>query len=261
MALKATIHKAQLQLSDMDRNLYCDHSVTIARHPSETDERLVVRLLAIALNAPASLDESPLELAKDMWEPDEPSLWQKDLIMSAHPDRALREAALIMALLDNDDFKEFRFRWGAQNWLEVMRRNSPNDELMPLWNLSPETLLNLQYFVLHKDQTVAGNLQQLTDYLNDPEGERIIRHWRQCYHPGPLIMDEEFDRLLGENDALASQLETMTEGYDRLQSENADLRSQLETMGEHVAAGILNTARPASSSRDGAFTGRSYRLE
>ena len=78
MALKAIIHKAQIQLSDMDRNVYCDHSVTIARHPSETDERLVVRLLALALNAPASTDETPLELAKDMWEPDEPSLWQKD---------------------------------------------------------------------------------------------------------------------------------------------------------------------------------------
>ena len=182
-------------------------------------------------------------------------------IMSAHPDRALREAASIMALLDNDDFPEFRLRWGAQNWLEVMRRNSPNDELMPLWNLSPETLLNLQYFVLHKDCTTAGNLQQLTDYLNDPEGERIIRHWRESNHPGPLIRDEDFDRLLGENDVLASQLETMTEGYDRLEAENAELRSQLETMEEHVAAGILNTARPASSNRDGAFTGRSYRLE
>ncbi|MEY3534956.1 MAG: hypothetical protein RLZZ582_532, partial [Verrucomicrobiota bacterium] len=50
MALKATIHKAQIQLSDMDRNVYCDHSVTIARHPSETDERLMVRILAFALN-------------------------------------------------------------------------------------------------------------------------------------------------------------------------------------------------------------------
>ena len=78
MALKAIIHKAQIQLSDMDRHVYCDHSVTIARHPSETDERLMVRLTALALNAPSSQDESPLELAKDMWEPDEPSLWQKD---------------------------------------------------------------------------------------------------------------------------------------------------------------------------------------
>ena len=52
MALKATIYKAQVQLSDLDRNVYCDHSVTIARHPSETDELLPVRLLASALNAP-----------------------------------------------------------------------------------------------------------------------------------------------------------------------------------------------------------------
>ncbi|MEY2788689.1 MAG: hypothetical protein RLZZ34_1832, partial [Verrucomicrobiota bacterium] len=50
MALKAIIHKAQIQLSDMDRNVYRDLSVTIARHPSETDERLMVRLLILALN-------------------------------------------------------------------------------------------------------------------------------------------------------------------------------------------------------------------
>lgn len=78
MALKATIYKAQVQLADLDRNVYCDHSVTIARHPSETDERLLVRLLAFALNAPGDGEQPPLVLAKDMWEPDEPSLWQKD---------------------------------------------------------------------------------------------------------------------------------------------------------------------------------------
>ena len=39
MALKATIHKVRLQLADMDRNIYGDHELTIARHPSETDER------------------------------------------------------------------------------------------------------------------------------------------------------------------------------------------------------------------------------
>lgn len=78
MAIKATIYKAQLNLSDLDRNVYADHSVTIARHPSETDERMLVRLLAFALNAPADPDQPPLEFAKDMWEPDEPSLWQKD---------------------------------------------------------------------------------------------------------------------------------------------------------------------------------------
>ena len=79
MAIKATIYKAQLQLADMDRSIYGDHSVTIARHPSETDERMMIRLLAFALNAPADDHNGALEFAKDLWDADEPSLWQKDL--------------------------------------------------------------------------------------------------------------------------------------------------------------------------------------
>ena len=79
MALKATIHKAQLQLSDMDRGVYGEHLLTIARHPSETDERMMIRVLAYALNAPASNDHGALELAKSLWDTDEPDLWQKDL--------------------------------------------------------------------------------------------------------------------------------------------------------------------------------------
>jgi uncharacterized protein YaeQ len=79
MALKATIYKAQIQLADMDRNRYGDHGVTIARHPSETDERMMVRLLAFALNVPVDDHNGGLEFAKDLWDVDEPSLWQKDL--------------------------------------------------------------------------------------------------------------------------------------------------------------------------------------
>ncbi len=79
MAIKATIYKASVQLADMDRQVYCDHSRTIARHPSETDERLMIRILAFALNLPANDDLGTLEFAKDMWDPDEPGLWQKDL--------------------------------------------------------------------------------------------------------------------------------------------------------------------------------------
>ena len=79
MAIKATIFKANLQIADMDRNVYVDHAVTIARHPSETDERMMIRLLALALNLPADTDHGTLELAKDLWETDEPALWHKDL--------------------------------------------------------------------------------------------------------------------------------------------------------------------------------------
>jgi uncharacterized protein YaeQ len=79
MALKATIFKASLQIADMDRSIYADHAVTIARHPSENDERLMMRLLAFALNAPADADHGGLEFAKGLWDVDEPELWHKDL--------------------------------------------------------------------------------------------------------------------------------------------------------------------------------------
>ena len=79
MAIKATIYKANLQIADMDRNVYVDHAVTIARHPSETDERMMVRLLAMALNVPADTHHGALEFEKDLWESDEPALWHKDL--------------------------------------------------------------------------------------------------------------------------------------------------------------------------------------
>ncbi|TMH12289.1 MAG: YaeQ family protein [Betaproteobacteria bacterium] len=79
MALKATIYKASIQLADMDRQVYGDHGITLARHPSETDERMMIRLLAFALNVPASNDHGALEFAKDLWDTDEPGLWQKDL--------------------------------------------------------------------------------------------------------------------------------------------------------------------------------------
>ena len=79
MALKAIIYKANVQLSDIDRGVYGDHPLTIARHPSETDERMLIRLLAFALNVPADDEHGTLDFAKDMWDVDEPALWQKDL--------------------------------------------------------------------------------------------------------------------------------------------------------------------------------------
>lgn len=74
MALKSTIFKAELQIADMDRNYYHEHTLTLARHPSETDERLMVRLLAFALNASESLS-----FGRGLSAEDEPDLWQKDL--------------------------------------------------------------------------------------------------------------------------------------------------------------------------------------
>ncbi|MDB5764150.1 MAG: hypothetical protein JWQ21_3145 [Herminiimonas sp.] len=74
MAIKATIFKADLQIADMDRHYYQNHSLTIARHPSETDERMMVRLLAFVRHAGEALS-----FGKGLSDVDEPDLWQKDL--------------------------------------------------------------------------------------------------------------------------------------------------------------------------------------
>lgn len=74
MALKSTVFKAELQLSDMDRQHYQAYQLTLAQHPSENDERMMVRLLAFALNA-----DPALEFTKGLSTQDEPDLWQKAL--------------------------------------------------------------------------------------------------------------------------------------------------------------------------------------
>ena len=74
MALGATICKAELNVIDMDRHYYQQHSLILAQHPSETDERLMVRLLVFALHASESLS-----FTKGLSTDDEPDLWQKSL--------------------------------------------------------------------------------------------------------------------------------------------------------------------------------------
>lgn len=74
MALGATIFRASLNVADVDRHYYADHALTVARHPSETDERLMVRVLAFALHA-----HERLEFGRGIGSEDEPDLWLRDL--------------------------------------------------------------------------------------------------------------------------------------------------------------------------------------
>jgi uncharacterized protein YaeQ len=73
MALKSTIYKAELQVSDMDRHYYASHNLTLAQHPSETDQRLMARLLSFAL-----LADERLEFGKGLSSDEEPDLWRRD---------------------------------------------------------------------------------------------------------------------------------------------------------------------------------------
>ena len=74
MALKSTIFKIELQIADMDRGYYADHALTIARHPSENDERMMARVLAFAIHA-----HEALAFGNGLSTNDEPDLWRRDL--------------------------------------------------------------------------------------------------------------------------------------------------------------------------------------
>ena len=76
MALRSTVYKAEIHVADNDRAYYGSHAVTVARHPSETDERLMVRLLAYALWVEA---DERLVFTKGLSDTDEPDLWNLDL--------------------------------------------------------------------------------------------------------------------------------------------------------------------------------------
>lgn len=74
MALKATIYKVNLNIANMDEHIYQDYQLTMALHPSETVERLMVRLVAFARYA-----SEQLQFTQDLFETSEPALWEKDL--------------------------------------------------------------------------------------------------------------------------------------------------------------------------------------
>lgn len=74
MALRSTIHKCELSIADIDRSHYADYALTLARHPSETEERMMIRLLAFAL-----LAEEGLVFAGDLSSAEEPAIWSLDL--------------------------------------------------------------------------------------------------------------------------------------------------------------------------------------
>lgn len=141
MAIKATVFKAALQIADMDRHYYADHALTLARHPSETDERMMMRLLAFALYA----DES-LAFGRGMSNDEEPDLWQKDLTGAIErwidvglPDeRAIRKACGRAGQVVVISYGRAANIWWNENRSKLQRLSN-----LTVLNLASETTLAL----------------------------------------------------------------------------------------------------------------------
>lgn len=136
MALKATIFKASLQVSDLDRNYYGEHALTLARHPSETDERMMMRVLAFALNA-----HEHLAFGKGLSDQDEPDLWQRDLtgrivhwIEVGQPD----EKRLMRARGRADRVTVYNYGRGADLWWEASAARLGRASNLAVWRVPDE---------------------------------------------------------------------------------------------------------------------------
>ena len=174
MALKATIYKANLQIADMDRNLYVDHAVTIARHPSEADERMMIRLLALLLNLPADTDHGTLELAKDLWEADEPALWHKDLtgelkhwIEVGQPD----DKRLMKASSRSDRVSVYGFSQSTPIWWSGVANKITRASNIVVWQIEAAQSQALAALAARSMQ-LQVSVQDGTVYIGD--GERSV---------------------------------------------------------------------------------------
>ena len=174
MALKATVFKASVQLADMDRNVYADYALTLARHPSETDERLMVRVLAFALNAPASDLAGGLEPAKGLSDTEEPDLWQRDLtgqilhwIELGQPD----EKRLLKACGRAERVSVYAYAASVPIWWAGVANKLSRARNLAVWQLDSAASQSLAALA-QRSMRLQATVQDGTIWLGD--GERSV---------------------------------------------------------------------------------------
>lgn len=136
MALRSTVFKAEVGIADLDRHYYQDHVLTLARHPSENDARMMVRLLAFILNA-----SEFLEFGKGLSADDEPALWDKDLtgaitrwIEVGQPDERLIRKACGRA----DQVLIYAFGRAVEMWWKQNAKPFAKQDKLQVWLISAE---------------------------------------------------------------------------------------------------------------------------
>jgi len=145
MALKSTVFKAQLAVADIDHGYYADHALTLARHPSETDERMMVRLAALAFHAHALQTvlggDGTLAFGKGLSDPEEPDAWLRDFtgatrlwIEVGQPD----EVALTKACRQSEQVALYAFHHAAEVWWKGIETRLTRLANLQVWRIPAE---------------------------------------------------------------------------------------------------------------------------
>ncbi len=164
MANTATIRKARLQIADMDRHYYQSHALTLAQHPSETDARLAVRMLAFIFNASDNLSFTA-DLSSDDFEPE-------------LAERTLTGEITTWIAFGTPDEKWLR---KAANHARQVKLYAYGDRSVSVWWKQQESALqryrNLSVYQLMDDQiaAVAADVQRTMDWqCNISDGQLML---------------------------------------------------------------------------------------
>lgn len=175
MALNATIFKAELTITDMDRGYYATHALVLARHPSETDERMMVRLLAFALNA----DEA-LAFGKGLGSDDDADLWRKDLtgaiqlwiIVGLPDEKMVRKACGRAAQVRLYPYGRSAAKWWQDNGSTLARPD--NLSVIELAPAATQAMAELAQRTMQLQCTVQDGTVWLTDGARTVEIAPVI---------------------------------------------------------------------------------------
>jgi uncharacterized protein YaeQ len=170
MALKSTVYKVRLDVVDMDRNYYQEHKLTLACHPSETDERLMIRVLSFALNA-----HERLEFGKGISDSDEPDLWVKDLtgavetwIEIGNPDEKL----LIKALGKAKRVIVYTYSSRPAIWWDPIKARLSRETRLSVFAVEPESSAALAS-LCRRDMDLQCSIQDGTITFRAEDGAAV----------------------------------------------------------------------------------------
>lgn len=173
MALNATIYKANLHIADNDRHYYGSHQLTVAKHPSETDERLMLRLLAFALHANA---EDRLALTKGLSSVEEPEIWQKDLTGAIEEwiDLGLPEERRILKACGKSD-QVWIYAYGRTQsiWWKAVEAKVAKARNLHVLSIDVQESQDLASLA-QRTMELNFNVQDGTVYINSAQGDVAI---------------------------------------------------------------------------------------
>lgn len=172
MAQKSTIFKANVQLADIDHGHYADHALTLARHPSETDERMMVRLAALALNAhelqTTCGGDGTLSFGGGLSDPEEPDVALTDFtgrkrlwIEVGQPD----DKPLQKACSKADAVRVYAYGSSAELWWQAIVRKVERLERLSVWRIdaaASQALAQLAERSMQLQATVLDGVLTLT---------------------------------------------------------------------------------------------------